>query len=89
MKVDIKSWKNAYKNKKLQILECNNCENECNVNGRKFYGMTLQFLDDKGELITEISDPFSLLVMGRMACGITYWFPIKNNRDIIYNWITK
>jgi len=88
MKVDVKSWKKTYKNKKLQILEHNNCENECKINGRKFYGMTLQFLDDEGE-VARIDDPFSILVMGRIVTGLTYWFPIKKNRDIIYNWITK
>jgi hypothetical protein len=89
MKVDVKSWKKTYKNKKLQILEHNICENECKINGRKFYGMTLQFLNDDNDEIADITDPFSILVMGRIVTGLTYWFPIKKNRDIIYNWITK
>lgn len=88
MEGDVKSWKKTYKNNKLQILKKNNCVNECKINGRKFYGMTLQFLDDQGELL-EIMDPFSQIVMGRLVTGLTYWFPIKTNRDIIYNWIKK
>ena len=49
--------------------------------------MTLQCIKD-GEPL-DISDPFSPLVMGRIVNGITYWFTIKKNRDIIYEYITK
>ena len=87
MKEDVKSWKKQFKNKQLQILEGNNCECECKFNNRKFYGMTLQWIKD-GEPL-DISDPFSPLVMGRIVNGITYWFTIKKNRDIIYEYITK
>ena len=88
MKTDVKSWKKQYKNKELQILKSNNCENKCRFNDRTFYGMTLQCMEADGET-AEITDPISLLVMGRMVNGITYWFSIKKNRDIIYEYITK
>jgi len=87
MKGDVKAWKKQFNSEQLQILESNNCENTCIFNNRTFYGMTLQWMKD-GETL-EISDPFSLLVMGRMVNGITYWFTIKKNRDMIYEYITK
>lgn len=87
MKEDVKSWKKQFKNKQLQILQNNNCENKCQFNNRTFYGMTLQWMKD-GESL-KITDPFSLMVMGRMVNGITYWFTSEINRDIIYKYITK
>tara|TARA_R110002126_G_scaffold22885_1_gene81144 strand:- start:1304 stop:1708 length:405 start_codon:yes stop_codon:yes gene_type:complete len=88
MQTDVKSWKKQYKIKELQIFKFNNCENKCKLNNRTFYGMTLQWLKKDGDTAI-INDPFSALVMGRVVNGITYWFTIKKNRDLIYEYITK
>jgi len=83
-----KVWKKQIKQGKLQCLKENCCENTFKLNDRKFYTLTLQYLDDKGELIP-ITDPFALIMFGRMVTGLSYFFTNKKNRDIVFNYINK
>ena len=88
MNTEVKIWKKQIKQKKLQVLKGNCVEITCRTNDRKFYALTIQPLDEDGELL-DIRDPFALLMFGRHVTGITYFFTIKKNKDMIFEYITR
>ena len=51
MNTEGKMWKKQIKQKKLQVLKGNCVEITCRTNDRKFYALTLQYLDNEGKCL--------------------------------------
>ena len=80
-------WRKLWKQKKIKLEEFNNQEHE--LNGRKWYSLTIQPIDENGEMEECNMCVGSMELFSYHVSGMPYYFTQKINRDKIYEYITK
>ena len=82
----LKTFRKAYKYKKLQILDCNLCQHM--YNGKKWYSITIQPIDKTGEVTSDMCIG-SCKIFNYVVSGYVYYYKHKTDRDNAYNYIMK
>lgn len=82
----LKTYRKAYKNNKIQILNENLSEHI--YNDKKWYSITIQPIDKTGQITADLCIG-SCEIFSYIVSGYVYYYKHKFDRDNAYNYLVK